>query len=102
MVTRLAATAPEEAAQENAPGPPGSWSIDRRIPLALIAALIAQTLSLVCWAVQLSDRVALLEAHDAGNMLLIERSARMEERLSDLKDAMQRVENRLDAQRRAP
>jgi hypothetical protein len=95
MVTRLAASATGEEPEHLS----NLWRIDRRIPLALIVTLALQTVSLVCWAARLTERVETLEAHDAANLLMIERMARVEERLSDLKETAQRTEAKLDRAR---
>ncbi len=95
MVTRLAAASnPEDEMLLHEPS--DHWRIDRKVPLALIAALMVQTLSLVWWAAHLDGRVQVLESHDAGNLLMIERLARVEEKLTSLHEDLLRIERNME------
>ena len=40
------------------------WTIDRRIPMAVVFAIILQSIGLVVWGVTLTNRVAALEEKD--------------------------------------
>lgn len=37
------------------------WTVDRRVPLALILAIIGQTVTLIVWGTTLTNRVTALE-----------------------------------------
>lgn len=91
MVARLAASSAEE--EFPAPAPP-LWHMDRKIPLAILLALLVQTCSIVWWAAKTDSRVEALESQSAAIALLPERMARVEEKLIALKDAVQRLERK--------
>ena len=78
-----------------APAPDDAWHFDKRVPLALIGALVLQTLGIAWWAsgvtFRLDDherRVGLLERSDAAQLAqftaIAERLARIDERLAIL------------------
>ncbi|MBI1274222.1 MAG: hypothetical protein GC131_09105 [Alphaproteobacteria bacterium] len=84
----------------------GGWHLDRRVPLALILAIILQTFTAVWWAsaqAQLNDfqdthlgRLDIqLEKAAAGQELSGVRLARIEERVGAVQETLQRIEKNL-------
>ena len=67
----------------------------RRIPLALLFTLIIQAASILIWATQLDARVNSIEHQCSGNNSLVERFARIEERINDMKQQLDRLTERL-------
>lgn len=77
------------------------WTVDRRIPLALIFALFVQTGSLVWWArgiesdvAQHSRQLAAIEA-ERMSVRIAERLAVLEMQMSNSADVLRRVDARL-------
>lgn len=64
------------------------WQVDRHIPVALIFAIIVQSIGLVTWAANLTTRVSTLEEQvkAQANILgpMVERSIRLETRLESV------------------
>lgn len=64
---------------------PPKWQVDRHIPVALIFAIVVQSIGLVTWAANLTTRVSTLEEQvkAQGQVLgpIVERSIRLETRL---------------------
>lgn len=73
------------------------WKIDTQIPIALIVAILLQTFAVIWWAAQLEARVQVLEVSIQQNHQLIDRVSRVEQKVSALKEATQRIETKLDA-----
>lgn len=73
------------------------WSIDKRVPLALIFAIIAQSIAAVWWAATISGRVDQLEKSQRLNdeSKLGERMVRMETLVQQVVDSTQRIERQL-------
>lgn len=81
-----------------------SWHLDRRVPLALIFALLVQTAGIVWWAATLQaenegqeTRISRLEQQNAQSTVLGERLARLEERLEGVRSDTARIERLLRA-----
>ena len=68
------------------------WHLDRRVPLALIVALVLQTGGMAWWAATLENRVEHLEEQIATSSSLGERLTRVEERLGNLKEDTANIE----------
>lgn len=74
------------------------WTVDKRIPIALIFALGTQTAAAIWWAAGMASRVeqaevrvTALEAQKAG-----ERLAVLESKIGDVKNQLDRMEGKLD------
>jgi len=72
------------------------WQIDRRIPLAIIAALLSQVAAMLIWATQLEARVMTLEGGMRDLRQISERLGRMEERMEGLEDDLTAIRQQLD------
>ena len=86
--------------------PASDWSLDKRVPLALVLTILMQTAAAIWWAAGQSHvtseharRLAVVEAQRAG-----ERISVVESRVDDMKIQLNRIESKLDklAERRAP
>lgn len=73
-----------------------SWQLDKRIPLALIVAILIQTLGFAYWTGTLSQRVTSLEATRMSQMDSPGRIIRLETQVDGIKSTLQRVESKLD------
>ena len=60
------------------------WHLDRRIPIAIVAAIVVQTASIMFWVGSIDTRVSMLERSQAANMDVRERVIRMEEQLKHI------------------
>lgn len=68
----------------------------RRIPLALIVALVVQTIGGLVWAGGAAARIATLEDRVGEQRLVSERLARLEEQGVATRAAVERIERRLE------
>ena len=82
------------------------WHLDRRVPIALVGAIVVQTFSIGWWAAGISGRVANAETQTAAAQIRLtaietrqleadKLGVRVDERLKSLQDAVTRVENAL-------
>jgi len=74
---------------------PERWAIDRRVPLAVILAILMQSAAALLWAGAANERLAGLEARTARIGELVERTARLEEQTKAANAALGRIEERL-------
>ena len=72
------------------------WTLDRRIPIAVIITLLMQMIGALIWATELDARVGAIEKQNSGMGNVIEKFARLEERLDQVKDDMGYVKRKLD------
>ena len=80
----------------------GGWHLDRRVPIALIVAIIMQTSAGIWWVANVEARIVSNEraittiqndAKDGPSRL-----ARIEVQLESIRSTLLRVENRIDRQ----
>lgn len=71
----------------------------KRAPLALIAALMVQTIGGLVWAGGAAARIATLEQRVGEQSLVAERLARLEEQGVATRQAVERIERRLERRR---
>lgn len=78
--------------------PESHWSVDKRVPLALILTIIVQTVGVVWFAAALwnqvqsqGDRISAIEAVKVDTRLV-----RLEEAMANLKPQLDRIETKLD------
>ena len=71
----------------------------RKIPIAVIAALVVQTVGGLVWAGGAAARIATLEERVGEQRLVAERLARLEEQGVATRQAVDRIERRLEAGR---
>lgn len=86
------------------------WHLDKRVPIALIAAIIVQTVTIVWWAASIDARVighdrrierieTTIERARENDSALIQRVTRMEERLDAMLAILRDVQTQLRPQR---
>lgn len=68
----------------------------RKIPVALIAALLVQTVGGLVWAGGAAARIATLEQRVGEQRLVAERLARLEAQGEAVRVAVERIERRLE------
>jgi len=71
------------------------WHLDKRVPLALILALVVQTGTIIWWASSVSARLDNVERWQAANDETRERLAVLESRLSAIQSGVARIERKL-------
>lgn len=87
------------------------WSIDHRIPLALILTIVLQTAGIVWWTASLAARVdengrrlAVVERTEAARIVderrLYERLATFDANVTAIRASLARIETRLERQDR--
>ena len=72
-----------------------SWHIDKRVPLALIGAILAQTGAVSWWASSISERVSMLEQWRNDTKYLAAEVAVVRNQSVDLKNMLTRIEQQL-------
>lgn len=68
----------------------------RRVPTALLIAVVLQTIGGLVWAGGAAARIATLEERVGEQRLVAERLARLEEQSTATRAAVERIENRLE------
>lgn len=71
-------------------------AVDRKLPGALIAAVVLQTAGALFWAGSAAERISVLEKTAANNQAAIERVAVLEEQVATIKQTLDRIEAKLD------
>lgn len=72
------------------------WHLDKRVPIALILALLVQTGGVVAWFATLDNRITTVEAWQEKNDATRDRLTAIETQLSGMKDSLARIERKLD------
>jgi hypothetical protein len=70
--------------------------IERRLPLALIAMVIVQTMAALIWAGAASERINHAETEASRVQELAERAVRLEAQSAAMQEALSRIEGKLD------
>jgi uncharacterized coiled-coil protein SlyX len=92
---------------------PNSWHLDKRIPIALILAVLAQTSAGVWWAATIEHRVQSAEIRmtrlEVNEAKANEASGRFDRTLAaiaqsqdDMRRSLERIERRIDARQPSP
>ncbi len=72
-----------------------AWHFDKRIPLAMIGAIVMQTGAVFWWASSINERVSVLESWHRDSKGIAADIAVVRSQVSDLKTALNRIESRL-------
>ena len=72
------------------------FSLEKRIPLALIAAILLQTGGALIWAGAASQRLNALEQVNIDRPQMLDRITRLEEQSDFVRGSLVRIETRLD------
>jgi len=75
-------------------------TLDKRLPAAVVAAFLLQTAGALFWAGSAAERISTLERVQARDQAAIERIAVLEDQIVTMKQTLDRIENKLDQQRR--
>ncbi len=74
----------------------GRWHLDKRVPIALIVAILIQTAGALTWAGAASERINHLERQVINDGDMGERTARLEVQAAYMRAALTRIEDKLD------
>lgn len=74
-----------------------SWHLDKKVPIALILAIVLQTCGLVFWAGGVSERITALEKQAATVAPQSERLARVETKLEGVTEGITEIKTILRA-----
>lgn len=74
--------------------PEEAWHLDKRVPIALLFAILLQTGMGVWWGARIDARVAALEQTDVTRATTSERLARVETVLASIDRRLERMEDR--------
>ena len=72
------------------------WHLDKRVPIAIIVAIMIQTAGYVWWTAKLDARVAALEDAKAAANGQEGRIIRLETRLDGITDTLKNMDAKLD------
>ena len=72
------------------------WHLDKRVPIAIIAAIAIQSAGFVWWMAKLDARVAALEEARSASTGQEGRIIRLETRLDDITDTLKNMDAKLD------
>lgn len=78
------------------------WHLDKRVPIALIFAILVQTAGMGWWAAQIDSRVAHLEQVNVRNAGETERLTRVEEKIVAQGEVLERIDRRLERMEERP
>lgn len=73
-----------------------SWHADRRIPIAMILAIVIQTASIIWWAAGINGRVGTLESQNIQTADQPGRIVRLETQFAGIDKTLDRLERKLD------
>ena len=76
--------------------PQESWHLDKKVPIALIGALMFQTAAFGVWMGSLQERVNMVEAWQGKNDRLDTRLSVVESQLGNVQAILLRIENKID------
>ena len=68
------------------------WHLDRRVPLAMILAIIMQTCTFIWWASSLTERVNTLERERVATAPQGDRLTRVEVKVEGVQTSLDRIE----------
>ncbi len=72
------------------------WHLDRRVPLAIIFAIVTQTGAALLWAGAANERLAHLEMQMDMFNRMTERTTRLEVQVNYMRASLDRIERKLD------
>lgn len=74
----------------------GHWSLDRRVPIALIVTIALQSAAMFMWVGALTSRVFELEAKAVRALDASDRVIGLEAEMREVRRVLQRIEAKLD------
>ncbi len=72
------------------------FQLEKRVPIALISAILLQTGGALIWAGAASQRLTALEQVGTSQPVMLDRITRLEEQSGFVRDSLVRIEARLD------
>jgi hypothetical protein len=75
--------------------PDGSWHLDKRVPVALLTAILVQSAAFGFWVGGLAARVVHVEQWQSDNRSVDARLAVLEAQTAEIKRMLGRIEDRL-------
>lgn len=72
------------------------WHLDKRIPIALIVALLANTAGLVAWGSRIDFRVSQLEESRSQQVDQPNKIVRLETKMEGVQDSLKDINGKLD------
>lgn len=82
--------------------PDDTWHLDKRVPIALIGALILQTFAFGWWASAITSRVELLERQVVGMTPQAGQIIRLEENMRLIRESLSEIKILLRPNRQNP
>lgn len=76
------------------------WHLDKKVPIALILAIVGQTAMGVWWASNISTRVDNLEKANGASVILTEKVIRLEEQVKNTNRLLSEIKDELRVSRR--
>lgn len=73
-----------------------SWSLDKRIPVALVFTIIVQTAGGIWWASTINERVNMLTQQQTINANLVERVVKVEVLSVQNQNTLDKIDRKLD------
>ncbi len=73
------------------------WHLDKKVPVALMAVLLTQTVGIVWWAAGITARVDQLEHVAVSTAPQAERIIRLETKVDDIKDRVTEIKGLVTA-----
>lgn len=70
---------------------PSHWTVDKKVPLALILTIIIQTGAMLWWAASLSERVNNLERQQSASAPQADRLTRVEVKIEAIVDGVSEI-----------
>lgn len=80
-------------------GEDGAWHLDKRVPIAMILAILVQTGGIVWWGATTSERLNALERNVAAASTQPERLAKVEGRLESVQEGIRDIQAILRARK---
>jgi len=72
------------------------WSVDKRVPIALIFTIVIQSAGIIWWASELSSRVTSLEEYRTTTVTFDSRIVRLETNAENIRQTLQLISDKLD------
>lgn len=72
------------------------WSLDRRVPLALVVTIVVQTVVFAFWLGTVSARLTSVEATVDRFSANSDRLTRLEVQLENIRDTVERIDKRME------
>jgi len=76
------------------------WHLDKRVPLALIGAILLQTFTIGFWVSSINERVTALESFRSDSKDVAADIAVIKSQIIDIKDTLDRIDARSAAPKR--